>query len=339
MDPTRATAAPGRGGRHERPLAAGSGSTRTALVVLVVAGTALGAVLLRTEGPLFGKGTGPVRGVAAVAVLLMVLAGLAVSGRYRAAVGHGQELGPVEQRLADTVRFVLVAVPVALPLLLLVLHRFHHGGGGDYPEGGATRKSPHTHRLPTPSHKPVAPRGPSHGFDLDLRPYLIAAGTALLVVVSVIAAVFLWRRLRLPLAPPRDATYGGLDDEQELLAGAVESGRRALRSDEDVRAAVIACYAAMEDSLAASGVAGRASDSPQDLLRRAARSGLLTGPGAPTLAALFREARYSTHPMGDGHRDRAADALEEIAAQLAARTAESPPAADPAAGPAGEAQR
>jgi hypothetical protein len=102
----------------------------------------------------------------------------------------------------------------------------------------------------------------------------------------------------------------------------VDSGRRALRDGADARAAVIACYAAMEQSLAASGIARRASDSPQDLLERAATGGRLTGPSAAALTALFREARYSTHPMDDSHRDRAADALAEIAAQLAPQASE-----------------
>jgi hypothetical protein len=81
----------------------------------------------------------------------------------------------------------------------------------------------------------------------------------------------------------------------------------------------------METSLAASGMARRASDSPQDLLERASAGGLLTGAAPRALPALFREARYSTHPMDRGHRDRAAAALAEIAARLdrgAAATAE-----------------
>ena len=71
------------------------------------------------------------------------------------------------------------------------------------------------------------------------------------------------------------------DEEQDVLAQAVDSGRRALLDGDDARAAVIACYAAMETSLAASGIARRASDSPQDLLERASAGGLLTGPRAP----------------------------------------------------------
>lgn len=115
------------------------------------------------------------------------------------------------------------------------------------------------------------------------------------------------------------ATYATLDDEQERLAQAVDSGRRALLDGTDARAAVIACYATMEESLADSGVARRASDSPQDLLERAVAGGLPAGAAVVELTGLFREARYSTHPMDGGHRDRATAALAEIADGLRSR--------------------
>jgi hypothetical protein len=75
----------------------------------------------------------------------------------------------------------------------------------------------------------------------------------------------------------------------------------------------------MEDALAASGVPRHASDSPADLLTRAADAGFAPGPAAPRLTALFREARYSSHPMDGAHREAAAGALEEIASLLRER--------------------
>ncbi|OSC57422.1 hypothetical protein B5181_32425, partial [Streptomyces sp. 4F] len=53
-----------------------------------------------------------------------------------------------------------------------------------------------------------------------------------------------------------------------------------------------------------------------DLLSRAVAAGLAPGPAAPRLTALFREARFSSHPMDASHREAAADALEEIASML-----------------------
>lgn len=104
------------------------------------------------------------------------------------------------------------------------------------------------------------------------------------------------------------------------LAEAVNAGRLALQGD-DSRSAVIACYAAMESSLADNGLGRHLSDSPTDLLDRAAAAGLLDGPAPAALADLFREARYSTHPMGPGHLRQARAALDEIGETLRAHQA------------------
>ncbi|MBV6702920.1 DUF4129 domain-containing protein [Kitasatospora aureofaciens] len=73
----------------------------------------------------------------------------------------------------------------------------------------------------------------------------------------------------------------------------------------------------MEASLADSGLTRQASDSPADLLHRARTTGLLDGPHAAALTALFREARYSSHPLDAAQLTAARAALDAIAAQLA----------------------
>jgi hypothetical protein len=73
----------------------------------------------------------------------------------------------------------------------------------------------------------------------------------------------------------------------------------------------------MEKSLAERGAAQKVSDTPDELLARATRSGLVRGSASARLTALFYEARFSSHPLGRGQRDAARDALEELAAALA----------------------
>jgi hypothetical protein len=46
---------------------------------------------------------------------------------------------------------------------------------------------------------------------------------------------------------------------------------------------------------------------------------VVAGPAPRLLSALFREARFSTHPIGAQHLDQARGALDEITAQLTAR--------------------
>ncbi|SFE51704.1 protein of unknown function [Actinacidiphila alni] len=297
------------------------GRARLALGVLMVAGTALSALLLRPEGRLFHGTTGPLGGN--LPVLLLAAAwfavGLMVNNHYQSRIDYDNDLNPLEQRLVDIVRMVLLAAVFVVPFLLIVLHRFRASG-----HASGSIRDPKDRELPQATATATTRAAkPHHGKDVNFPPLLqhilIGVGIGLLALLLVVAAVRLLRYLRVPQAGRVVPGYEAIDDDRELLAEAVESGRRALRGGLDARAAVIACYAAMEESLAASGVARRASDSPRDLLQRAVAAGVLHGPSAEALTRLFREARYSTHPMGDDHRDRAAAALNDIAAQLAAR--------------------
>jgi hypothetical protein len=108
------------------------------------------------------------------------------------------------------------------------------------------------------------------------------------------------------------------EDESDLLE-AVESGRSALRQFDDARAAIIACYVAMEQSLDRAGAARVVADTPDELLARAVSQGLVQGDAAARLTVLFYEARFSTHPMPFTKRDEAQQALSELAASLAHR--------------------
>ncbi|WP_255945224.1 DUF4129 domain-containing protein [Streptomyces odontomachi] len=298
------------------------GTAQAALTVLVVGGAALGALLLHPDTGLLAKGRGPLGGNPVLVVglaLLSLFGGLALREKYREQVGAARELNPVEQRVVDAVSHVLLAAVLVVPLLVLVLHRF--GSSGSDHRGGHESLPPSPRQEGVPSLPPAQHAGRAdHSMHFGLMRILLGLGVALLVVVLVIAGLHLWRYLTRPPALETAATYATLDDEQERLAQAVDSGRRALLDGTDARAAVIACYAAMEKSLVESGVTRRASDSPQDLLERAVTAGLPMGAAATELTALFREARYSTHPMDGSHRDRAAAALAAIADGLRSRT-------------------
>ncbi|WP_435174346.1 DUF4129 domain-containing protein [Actinacidiphila sp. bgisy145] len=302
------------------------GAVQAALAVLVVGGVALGALLLHPDTGLLAKGRGPLGGNPVLVVglaLLALLGGFALREKYREQVGANRELNPVEQRVVDGVSRVLLAATLVVPLLILVLHRFGSSGSHETGQGHGRESSPFPSPQPDPAPTPLPPRHAGHAghsMHFGLTRILLGLGIALLVAVVVIAGLRLWRYVPRPPAAEAPATYATLDDEQERLVQAVDSGRRALLDGADARAAVIACYAAMEESLADSGVARRASDSPQDLLERAVANGLPTGAAAAALTTLFREARYSTHPMDGSHRDRAAAALAEIADSLRSRT-------------------
>jgi hypothetical protein len=154
---------------------------------------------------------------------------------------------------------------------------------------------------------PLHVRGLSSG-TVELVTY---GGMTLLVGAVIVASVILLRRHAAAAEPAERA-----DDDGANLRQAVESGLRALQSTGDARAAIIACYVAMEHSLATAGAARSSAETSAELLTIAAASGLLHGPAASKLTTLFYEARYSSHELPPGARDDARRALDAISADL-----------------------
>jgi hypothetical protein len=100
------------------------------------------------------------------------------------------------------------------------------------------------------------------------------------------------------------------------LAEGLAAGRDALLAGAEPRAAIIACYAAMEHGFAAAGSAPAAADTPAEVLARASDSGLVRSDSAEMLTGLFRRARYSSQPMTGTDADAAARALAGMRADL-----------------------
>ncbi|MEU6238318.1 DUF4129 domain-containing protein [Kitasatospora sp. NPDC047058] len=309
-------------------------------LLLVVGGllTAAAAVRPVRAGVLGTAVAGPV-GATGFVLLLAVGFGVLVGRfavRFRAEVRHLDGPTPWAERLRAAAMVLLPGAAVAVPVLMLVFH------GRAAPEPA---DPPHLVKVPLPvsSESPPPPPEPTGPADGQLFGMILAAAMAVLavaaVVLFVVVLVLVVRRLRLrrmqaqpapllPAAPPRP---------EDVLAEAVATGLRALGGS-DARAAVIACYAAMEGSLAASGVSRRVSENPTELLERAVTDDRVDRFHAEALTALFREARYSTHPMDEAHVRRARTALDAIAAGLAnagpeAGTSAGPEAAAAAGGP------
>ena len=176
-----------------------------------------------------------------------------------------------------------------------------------------------------PTVKPTLKRAPSQaGWNLGVP---LSAILYALLIVALVAALVLavwWSRRFRPSSGARHGDF--IAEDPEDLREAVESGRSALRTVDDARAAIIACYVAMENRLAERGAARAVADTPDELLARVTRSGLVRGAAAGRLTALFYEARFSSHPLGRGQRDAAERALDELAAALAEAAARTEPA-------------
>jgi hypothetical protein len=154
-------------------------------------------------------------------------------------------------------------------------------------------------------------RVPAYHFPLGPILY----GLLVFVIVAAVAISLWWAARQLRPAPPPLLPDAADADE---LREAVESGRLAFAELDDARAAIIACYVAMERSLADRGAARGAADTPDELLARVISAGIVRGAAARRLTGLFYEARFSTHPLGRAERDAASAALDELAAELGA---------------------
>ena len=269
------------------------------LIVLGLAGLRGAVGTPRWDGPLHRDGLAVGLALEAVFAVLAVL----TLRRHRSA--H-QEL--VARKLRATLFTALgagAATVAVVTLLGLNLHLFDRRGKPLPPRPPLPTRSQGTPRpahqaQPTPFHFPLA----------------VLLYTLLVLVLLAGIAVSIWwaRRLRLAV-PARDDAL--IVEDSEDLREAVESGRSALRTVDDARAAIIACYLAMEQSLAERGTARSLADTPDELLARARARGVVRGTAAARLTALFYEARFSSHPLGPAQRDAAEKALDELAAALA----------------------
>ena len=301
----RDTGTPGAGPRA----AAGQSWTLvlplTLLILLGLAGLRGTVTAPHWNGPL--RHDGVVVGLALEVVLgtLLVITVRRRSAAANAAMG-GTPPNDVAAKLRGVLILVLGAGMVAVAAAILIglhLHAF-------------SKPAPIT--IPTPPKRHVGKpefSPPTHTVSFHVSLSAILYG---LLVVALLAAVVLsiwWSRWFRPPARVRDD--GFVAEDPEDLREAVESGRSALRTIDDARAAIIACYVAMEKSLADRGAARAVADTPDELLARATTSGLVRGTAAARLTALFYEARFSSHPLGPGQRGAAEQALDELAAALA----------------------
>lgn len=264
------------------------------------------------DGPL--KAHGVLIGLILEAVFAVLIAVTRVreTAARRAARSATSEDAADHPDVPGALRWVLTRVlgagMLAVAAMLLLNLNLHVFTGARPRQPPALRLHPPT-KLPTPGNTvPVRVHVP---LDEILYALLIAA-----LVVAAAASVWWAARLRRPAAP---GPAQELAEDSADLRDAVEEGRAALAELDDARAAIIACYSAMERSLAERGTARTMADTPDELLNRAVTSGIVRGPAPRRLTALFYEARFSSHPLGTEQRDAARQALEDLAAELSAR--------------------
>lgn len=161
---------------------------------------------------------------------------------------------------------------------------------------------------PSLSGPPATPARAGKGFVLPgWLPWSVFG--ILLVAILAVGLVLMARRRR------RTSDH---EEERGAARRAVEAALNALGGETEPRAAVIAAYAAMQDTLASEGVAHRQTEAPREYLHRVLMAGTATRREAGTLTGLFEEARFSTHPISARMQDAASETLALLRARLSA---------------------
>ena len=171
-----------------------------------------------------------------------------------------------------------------------------------------TRKPRQLGPRPLPSGPPKVSLGhAATSSGSNVWPLIIGMVIAIAIVVALTVPA---RRKRSARAQPKNST------RLAALLDSLAAGSDALGAGGEPRAAIIACYAAMERGFAAAGSAPAVADTPAEVLARATRAGLVRPEPAGTLTGMFRRARYSTYPMTSTDSRIAADALTEMRSDL-----------------------
>jgi len=207
---------------------------------------------------------------------------------------------PSPDRWARLVAAASVLVTFTVVVLLLALQRLPAG------------QHPATTAGPDPS--PSRAGDPATTFPHSIA---VAAAVGVLLAVVLVGAAIRARR-------PRRTTAAAVNDAAPAtsrLDGAVAAGQDALDASKGDREAILACYAALERALRATPIGRPPADTPSELAERVLAAGLVRPGPVSALTALFREARFSRHPMSPPQRVAARCALAELRRDLS--TAES----------------
>ncbi|MDP9226428.1 MAG: DUF4129 domain-containing protein, partial [Actinomycetota bacterium] len=135
------------------------------------------------------------------------------------------------------------------------------------------------------------------------------ATTALLLLLVTLIGGALWLRRR-PASAVTDSP------SRRELAARVDASLIDLEQIADPRAAVIACYARMQNTFESAGVERYSSDTALELLARAFQKAGIPQQSAILLTELFHSAKFSRHPVGEQSRGSAIAALQVIRRRL-----------------------
>lgn len=169
---------------------------------------------------------------------------------------------------------------------------------------------------------PTSTSGSTHGLDwlpTGSRLVLIMVFAMIVLALFAILRFTFVRRPRLSPGRTRSAQAAIEDpplEEQESLQDVLESEVAGLEEGAP-RNAIVAAWIRLEDFGERHGVPRDPADTPAEFVERALATYDLDGAALRRLADLYREARFSTHPLGEHQRAEARACLEHLVAGAA----------------------
>jgi hypothetical protein len=136
----------------------------------------------------------------------------------------------------------------------------------------------------------------------------VAGGAGVVLIMAAAAAAIAVRRSR--------RSVGASGEEEDVVLLALDQSLEDLRRERDVRRAVVACYARMEQALASSGQGRRPHETPVEYLGRVLER--IAAEPARRLTELFERAKFSLEQMGERDKHQAIAALEALRAGVSA---------------------
>jgi Domain of unknown function (DUF4129) len=140
-----------------------------------------------------------------------------------------------------------------------------------------------------------------------------------LVVFAGVVLTFAWRhrpnlRVRRPRRPEA-VEFDALDDVADAVSADADAQRSALQRGAP-RNAIVECWLRLESTVVDAGVPRYPSDTSAEFTQRALATVSVDPDAIADLAALYREARFSDHPMDEDSRRAAIAALDAVHAGL-----------------------
>jgi len=160
----------------------------------------------------------------------------------------------------------------------------------------------------------------------------VPVGVLLVLVLALAAAgLVLLLLLAVGYRPPRlqrrrgdaAAVPSAGDPAATVIPDAVEQALLAVEQP-DAREAVVQAWLRLGAAAADAGTPARPAETATEYAARLAEAYTLPAASVHRLAGLYREARFSGHPVGDDQRDEARAQLTALRAALAARTGPGP---------------